>query len=238
MFITVKRSTLLIFALCASIVITAAVVYAKKKPKVIPDTYIVVDAGHGGMDGGAVGAEGTLEKEINLKVAQKLKSLLEAGGANVKMTRDEDISIHDESAKTVREQKRSDLSKRRDMAMDEKTDLFVSIHMNKFEQSKYRGAQIFYADNEKSRILADKIRERIIPVSEKSDGREIKPAYSTMYILNGTQNPAVIVECGFLSNPDEERLLNDEEYQIKIAKAIFDGICDYLRPEKTETKEN
>ena len=235
MFITIKRSTLIIFILCLSVAATAAIAYAKKKPKVIPDTYIVVDAGHGGMDGGAVGDGGTLEKEINLKVAQKLKTLLEAGGANVKMTRDADVSIHDEYAKTVREQKRSDLSKRRDMAIDEKTDMFISVHMNKFEQSKYRGAQIFYADNDKSRILADKIRERIIPVSEKSDGREIKPAYSTMYILNGTQNPAVIVECGFLSNPDEEKLLNDEEYQQKIAKAIYDGICDYITEDKNES---
>ena len=232
MFVAVKKSTVIAIALCLCLVACGAVAYAKKNPKDIPGVTVVVDAGHGGMDGGAVGSAGTLEKDVNLEVAKKLKKLLESGGAKVVMTRTEDISIHEDSAKTVREQKRSDLSKRRDMAMDEKTDIFVSIHMNKFEQSKYRGAQIFYADNEKSRLLADKIRESIIPVSEKSDGREIKPAYSTMYILNGTPKPAVIVECGFLSNPEEEKLLCDEDYQQKIAGAVYDGICEFIKENK------
>ena len=235
MFITVKKSTLLAVLFIFVTVVTAGVVYAKRADPVFEDGFtVVLDAGHGGMDGGAVGISGTLEKELNLKVAKRLKKMLKEGGATVKMTREKDESIHDSSAGTVREQKRSDLSKRRDLAMSPDTDMFISIHMNKFEQSQYRGAQIFYADNDKSRDLADKIRERIIPVSEKSDIREIKPAYSTMFILNGTENPAVIVECGFLSNPDEEQLLKDKEYQEKIAKSIYDGICDYIAGDKDE----
>lgn len=235
MFITVRRSTLISVLLTIIIAATAGVVYAKREEPVFKKGFtVVIDAGHGGMDGGAVGYSGSLEKELNLKVAKRLKKLLEDGGATVKMTRTKDISIHDPSASTVREQKRSDLSKRRDMAMSPDTDVFVSIHMNKFEQSQYRGAQIFYADNERSRVLADAIREAILPVSEKSDTREIKPAYSTMYILNGTENPAVIVECGFLSNPEEEKLLSEKDYQKKVAAAIYKGICGFATEDRNE----
>ena len=186
MFITVKKSTLIILAASFTIIITAAAVYAKKADKEIPNLTVVVDAGHGGMDGGAVGHSGTLEKDINLSVSKILCKMLEARGASVIMTRDEDISLHDESANTVREQKRSDLSKRKALAGDEKTDIFISVHMNKFEQEKYRGAQVFYADNNVSHALADCIRTELVKVSEKSDGRELKKAYDTMYILKST----------------------------------------------------
>lgn len=229
MFITVKKSTLIILAASFTIIITAAAVYAKKADKEIPNLTVVVDAGHGGMDGGAVGHSGTLEKDINLSVSKILCKMLEARGASVIMTRDEDISLHDESANTVREQKRSDLSKRKALAGDEKTDIFISVHMNKFEQEKYRGAQVFYADNNGSHALADCIRTELVKVSEKSDGRELKKAYDTMYILKSTDNPAVIVECGFLSNPEEEQLLLSKKYQNKIAKAITDGVCAYVK---------
>lgn len=229
MFITVKKSTLIILAASFTIIITAAAVYAKKADKEIPNLTVVVDAGHGGMDGGAVGHSGTLEKDINLSVSKILCKMLEARGASVIMTRDEDISLHDESANTVREQKRSDLSKRKALACDEKTDIFISVHMNKFEQEKYRGAQVFYADNNVSHALADCIRTELVKVSEKSDGRELKKAYDTMYILKSTDNPAVIVECGFLSNPEEEQLLLSKKYQNKIAKAITDGVCAYVK---------
>lgn len=229
MIITVKKSTLAALAVVMAVAVTAAAVYAAKADKEIPDLKIVVDPGHGGMDGGAVGISGVLEKDINLSVSEKLCGMLEAHGASVVMTRSSDISLHDESAATVREQKRSDLSKRRALAEDEKTDIFLSIHMNKFEQSRYRGAQVFYADNEESRKLADAIRTELVKVSEKSEGRELKKAYNTMYILKGTDNPSVIVECGFLSNSEEEQLLCDEEYQKKIAKAITDGVCAYVK---------
>ncbi len=238
MFITVKKTTILTFVLVFIIAATAIVAYAKAKPKELSGLCIAVDAGHGGMDGGAVGYDGTLEKDINLQVAKKLKKLLKSGGAKVIMTRTKDESIHDSSAKTVREQKRSDLLKRKTIASDQGTDIFISVHMNKFEQSQYRGAQIFYADNEDSRHLAGCIKERIVPVSEKSEEREIKPAYSTMYILNGTSRPAVIAECGFLSNPEEEQLLNDSDYQDKIANALYLGICDFVnRGKDTEEEE-
>ena len=229
MLITVKKSTLIALAAAFAVIVTAAAVYAKKADKEIPPLNIVVDPGHGGMDGGAVGHSGTLEKDVNLAVSKMLCGMLEARGASVSMTRNEDISLHDESANTVREQKRSDLSKRKALAGDDKTDIFLSIHMNKFEQSQYRGAQVFYADNEESRRLADCIRTKLVKVSEKSDGRELKKAYGTMYILKETNNPAVIVECGFLSNPEEEQLLLSESYQKKIAKAITDGVCAYVK---------
>ncbi len=232
MIILIKRR-ILILGIAVILMVTGTIAFAKAKPKNdLSGLTIAVDPGHGGMDGGASGSTGVLEKNLNLELAKTLSKMLKKSGAKVVMTRDEDISIHSPEAKTIREQKRSDLSKRRSIAQSEDTDMYISIHMNKYPEAKYRGAQLFYAENQKSRDLANCIRDKITEVSKDSDRRELKSAYSTMYILQGTENPAVIVECGFLSNPEEEALLCDKKYQKKLSKAIFEGICDFVKAEK------
>ncbi len=232
MFITVRRSSILMVVLILCVACGIYGLYAEDGEQVFQNAdqlTVVIDAGHGGMDGGAVGVSGVLEKDLNLQVAKKLEQLVADGGGKALMTRTDDISLHTDQDKTVREQKRSDLNYRRSYAADSGADAFISIHMNKFEQSQYRGAQIFYAADQNSKRLAEMIKKNIVPVSEKSDGREIKKAYDTMFILQKNNIPSVIVECGFLSNPEEEALLIDEAYQQKIAEAIYQGLCEFLQ---------
>lgn len=235
MFITVRRSSILMVLLILCVACGIYGLYAEDGEQVFQNAdqlTVVIDAGHGGMDGGAVGISGVLEKDLNLQVAKKLEKLVTDGGGKALMTRADDVSLHTDQDKTVREQKRSDLNYRRSYAADSGADAFISIHMNKFEQSQYRGAQIFYAADQDSKQLAEMIKKNIVPVSEKSDGREIKKAYDTMFILQQSKLPSVIVECGFLSNPEEEALLTDDAYQQKIAEAIYRGLCEFLQEKR------
>lgn len=199
--------------------------YADNQP--IPQTnpdFLIIDAGHGGMDGGAVGTAGTLEKDVNLKVAMYLKELAKKNGKKIIMTREEDISLHTTESTKVRNQKRSDLENRRQVLQNNNTGIFVSIHMNKYESENVKGAQVFYADNEQSRNLATKIQNSLIKGLADGNKRVAKPAPSNLYIFKGCNSTAVVVECGFLSCPEEEKLLATEEYQRKLAQCIYDGI--------------
>lgn len=192
---------------------------------------IIIDAGHGGEDGGAVGVDGIVEKDVNLAIALKLKDLLKASGYKITMTRDTDTAIYDDDAKTLREKKRSDLRNRMDiMNKNKESDtLFVSIHQNKFPNEKYFGTQIFYSVNdEKSKDLATKIRESVTGLIQPQNKREIKPANNKIFLLNNAKIPSVIVECGFLSNREEAKKLSDEKYQSQMAFSIFCGITNYL----------
>ncbi len=236
MFITVKRSSILMVILIFCVTFGIYELYQTDEKQVFQTSVqcsVVIDAGHGGMDGGAVGTTGVLEKNLNLEVAKKLQTLVTEGGGKALMTREEDVSLHTDSDTTVREQKRSDLHFRRSFASESNADAFISIHMNKFEQSQYRGAQIFHSKDQESKKLAELIRKQLLPVSEKSDGRQIKEAYDTMFILQENQIPSVIVECGFLSNPEEEALLKSEDYQQQLAEAIYRGLCEFIQ-EKTK----
>lgn len=189
---------------------------------------IVIDAGHGGEDGGAA-ANDVLEKDINLSISLKLRDMLTASGVEVVMTREEDKSIYDESAGTTREKKVSDLHNRADIINSSENNILVSIHQNKFEQSKYSGTQIFYSkNNPQSELLAESIRKSVTGLIQPDNKRELKPAESSIYILDTATVPAVIVECGFISNEEEARLLSDDSYQQKMAFAIFCGIMNRL----------
>ena len=236
MFITVKRSSILMVILILCVSFGIFELYRTEEKQVFQTSAqcsVVIDAGHGGMDGGAVGTTGVLEKNLNLEVAKKLQNLVTDGGGTAFMTREEDLSLHTDSDTTVREQKRSDLTFRRSFSSNSGADAFISIHMNKFEQSQYRGAQIFYSKDPDSKRLAELIKKQLVPISEKSEGREIKEAYDTMFILQENKIPSVIVECGFLSNPEEEALLKTEDYQQKIAEAVYRGLCEFIQ-EKTK----
>lgn len=188
---------------------------------------VVIDAGHGGEDSGAV-ANSVLEKDINLEIALKLRDMLKASGIEVKMIRESDVSIYDTASGTIRERKVSDLKNRVEIVNSNKKNILVSIHQNKFEQSKYSGAQMFYStNNDKSQILAENIRKSITGLIQPENKRELKKGRSDIYLLNKATVPAVIVECGFISNEEEAKNLSNEEYQSKMAFAIYCGILEY-----------
>lgn len=197
-----------------------------------PSSVIIIDAGHGGEDSGAV-ANGVLEKDVNLDIALKLRDFLVSSGYTVVMTRDSDISIYDNSAATISEKKVSDLHNRLSIINGSADNILISIHQNKFEQSKYYGAQMFYSkNNPESQLLAESIRQSVTGLLQPENKRELKSADKTIYILNKATVPAVIVECGFLSNPDEAQKLSDENYRKKMAFAVYCGFLNYQKQKK------
>ncbi len=197
-----------------------------------PPVEIVIDAGHGGEDSGAV-ANGILEKDINLDIALDLRDILTACGCRVIMTRTEDRAIYDSSASTLREKKVSDLRNRTALVNDGENRILVSIHQNKFEQSRYSGTQIFYSANDpRSFRLAESLRSSVTGMLQPENRRELKPADDNIYILKNAKVPAVIAECGFISNPEEAEKLSDPEYRRKMAFAIACGVLDYLKEQQ------
>lgn len=221
-------------ALCSALVllIVSSVVFFGNADEVkapSAEDVIVIDPGHGGMDGGAVGATGVLEKNINLSIALKLKDIAAKDGKKVIMTRDTDTSLHTTESSKIRTQKRSDLANRKKILEENPGAIFVSIHQNKFEQSKYRGAQVFCADNKSSEELGAIVQKTIIDEIADGNSRVAKKITNDVYLLKGVKSTAIIVECGFLSNPGEEKLLCENTYQTKIAQAIYDGICAYKK---------
>ncbi len=194
-----------------------------------PQKTIIIDAGHGGEDGGATD-NGVSEKDVNLDIALKLRDLLILSGYNVVMTRETDMSIYDPSAQTISEKKVSDLHNRLSIINSSEDNILISIHQNKFEQSQYSGAQIFYSDNNtQSSILAESIRKSITGFLQPDNTRELKIGGNNIYILNKATVPAVIVECGFLSNPDEAKKLSDEHYRTQMAFSIYCGFLEYAK---------
>lgn len=189
----------------------------------------VIDAGHGGMDGGAVGVHKIVEKDINLSIAAMLNTMLQVSGYDTVMVRESDISVHDPQYTSVRKQKVSDIKNRLKLAEETPNAIFVSIHQNLFEQSKYSGAQMFYSkNNTESKLMAEALRAQFRELLQPENERETKPAGGNLYILHHATCPAVLVECGFLSNPQEAELLATEEYQQKVAFTIYTGLLKYL----------
>ncbi len=213
------------------IVIRRAAIDAAAKKNVFQT--VIVDAGHGGPDGGTSAADGTLEKDINLQIAVKLNEMLKAMGFETVMIRDTDVSIHNDTANTIRQKKVSDLKNRLNIINNTDNAVFVSIHQNHFSDSKYSGTQVFYSKNNPlSDSLADSIRHSVISYLQTDNTREIKQSGTEIYLLHHAQIPAVMVECGFLSNINETENLKNEEYQQKIAFLIAVGIVDFFN--KTE----
>ena len=189
---------------------------------------IIIDAGHGGQDGGAVGKSEWLEKDINLSIAMKLKEFLEVSGFEVIMTRETDDFIDDDPSATVAERKKTDMHARLKIINEHPNSLFVSIHQNHFDNSTLFGAQVFYSVNhQNSVLLADSIQNSVISLIQNNNERQSKAAENTIFLLKNAQIPAVIVECGFLSNASEAKLLCDDTYQNKMAFSIFCGIINY-----------
>lgn len=191
---------------------------------------IIVDAGHGGDDGGAIGIDGTVEKDINLDIALKLEKILKFYGFNVIMTRTEDVMTCDDGLDSLRKRKVSDIHNRFDLMRKNPDAVFISVHQNKFEDTSQHGTQVFYSgNNEKSKVLAEAIQTSITSAVQPENGRVVKKSDSGIYLLYHAEIPAVLVECGFISNPDEVKKLKDESYRMKLAILIADGLLKYLR---------
>lgn len=185
---------------------------------------IFIDAGHGGVDPGAIGHNNTLEKDVNLEVAKRLHLLLSQAGANVIMLRDEDRDFG--HSNKLMQRKREDLAYRIQAAVETNADIYLSIHANSFPDSSQFGPQVFYHPNSaKGEKLAVSIQESLNKLSDKKRSAKANQSY---FILKSTGMTAVTVEVGFLSNPQEELKLNQGEYQQKLAVAIFEGLGNYL----------
>lgn len=190
---------------------------------------IVIDPGHGGIDGGGKSASGILEKDINLSISLKTKAVLESKGYKVVMTRSEDVGLYSEGKK-VKEKKREDLANRVKMKKESNCDAFISIHQNMFPQKSCKGAQVWSANNEASQKLGQIIQQKFREEVDSSNKRAPKIANKEYKILSDDYGcPSVILECGFLSNPEESVLLSKEEYQTKIANAISNSVDEYFK---------
>ena len=231
-----KKLIFLCILIFLSFLLSVNIVNFKNTEKNVSDDFslknkpvIIVDAGHGGFDGGALTEDGVSEKGINLNIALYLKDYLNFFGYDVVMTRESDNSTEDKGLTTIRSKKTSDLHNR--MSLMENTDnsVFVSIHQNHFSSSKYSGAQVFYSTNfkDESSGLAQSIQETIVYYLQPHNTRQIKPCGTSVYLIYNAVKPAVLVECGFLSNYEESELLKSEEYQRKIAFSIALGILNY-----------
>lgn len=190
---------------------------------------VVVDAGHGGEDGGATGVHGELEKDINLAIALELQRLLEQHQFQVVMVRDWDTDLSDQNLPTVAQRKRSDLQRRLRLVEESGGCVLLSIHQNFFTESQYSGAQVFYSANDpRGEALAEAIRASIVETLQPENTRQNKVGEG-VYLLEQCQVPAVLVECGFLSNPEEAAALADPDYQKRMAQAIYNGLVRYLK---------
>ncbi|MDT7918147.1 N-acetylmuramoyl-L-alanine amidase CwlD [Clostridium perfringens] len=190
---------------------------------------IVIDPGHGGIDGGAKSENGVIEKDINLSISLKTKAALESKGYKVIMTRSEDVGLYTEGKK-VREKKIEDLGNRVKIKKENKCDAFISIHQNMFPQKNCKGAQVWSANNELSQKLGKIIQQKFKEEVDQNNKREAKVAKKEYKILNdGYEGASVIVECGFLSNPEECELLGKEDYQNKIANTLANAIDEYFK---------
>lgn len=194
---------------------------------------VVLDPGHGGEDGGAVSPNGTRECDLNLQISLRVRDLLGLLGIRTVMTRSEDKSIYDEIAGTVAEKKVSDLKNRAALANAHKDALFVSIHQNMFSESRYHGAQVFFAPSQKSDTLANSLQTLLRECIDPDNHREAKQS-TAVWLMEHIENTGVLVECGFLSNPEEEQLLKTEEYQKKLSAVIVCGIEQFLTGDTNE----
>lgn len=187
---------------------------------------VVIDPGHGGRDGGATALSNVPEKELNLNIALYLRDMLKCAGINVVLTRDEDIMLEHDGAGS---KKSGDLIARREIAQSVENAIFVSIHMNSFPIEKYRGLQVYYSQNNTlSESLAAHIQSCIKNGLQRDNDRKIKPAGDNIFLLDQLDCPAVLIECGFLSNASEASMLCDTEYQRILAFYICSALIEFI----------
>ena len=227
-----KRITFIVLSVFVSI-FTFIMITEKKEmiPTVslpVSGKTVIIDAGHGKPDEGAQSSNGTTEAETNLKIALKLQNLLEQSGCSVVLTRSDENAIYDIDSKTLKQKKISDIHNRVKIGNESSADIFVSIHLNKIPQQQYDGWQTFYnGKSEDGKKLAVSIQNSLNKAIEKENNRIAKPI-ENIYIVKHVEIPISIVECGFLSNPEEEKKLLQDEYQNRLAWGIYNGIINYF----------
>lgn len=213
-----------LLALCSRITDNAVPTSADTSARPV----IVLDAGHGGLDSGAVGKSGLLEKDVNLSVVKDLQQLLEMSGFKTVLTRSEDISIYDDGVEGIRNQKLSDMDNRLEIIQSYPDSVFLCIHQNNYTDPEYFGGQMFYNNNNpNNRTLAQIMQGRFAQLQPGND-REIKLTGDELFLLKSNENPSLMIECGFLSNPDEEARLATEEYRRQLAFTIYSGLLEYF----------
>lgn len=197
---------------------------------------IVIDPGHGGPDGGAVGKDNTEEKGISLTVAKKLQSYLQQSGALVYLTREEDKDLAADDTTGLSRRKAEDIRNRMEFIHDKNADFFITVHLNALPSTKWSGAQTFYYPKfDESRHLAKMVQAEIIRNLENTTRSPL--AINGMYLLKHAEIPGALVEIGFLSNETERELLKQEDYQQKMAASIYEGILRFATEDMEETEE-
>ena len=231
-----KKIRYSVIGLFAVFMIVAIALSSKEEYKNYIDTVslpvsgkvVVVDAGHGVPDEGAEVGDGTTEAQTNLKITLKLQNLLEQSGCTVILTRSDENGIYDLDSKTLKQKKISDIRNRVKIGNKSSADIFVSIHLNKIPEQQYFGWQTFYNKNsEKGQKLAKQIQNNLNEAIQK-DNKRAAAKIENIYIVNNVEIPMTIVECGFISNPEEKELLLTDEYQNRLAWGIYNGIIDYF----------
>ncbi len=222
-FIARKKYIFIAIFCCALIGLVAIIPSIKTSVRPKGEYTIVIDAGHGGRDGGSVGVNGSIEKNLNLAYAKTLQKMLTKSGVNVVMTRNGDNGLYDENADN---KKLSDMRARRDIIREAQPDLVISLHMNSFPLDSCKGAKTFYQ-------IGSDISYNVAKAIQNSLHYYIDNASSTVsagdyYILNCTNYTSVLIECGFVSSPEEEQLLQDENYREEFIYSVYRGIMLYL----------
>lgn len=206
--------SMMIIGVLGSKAITAASMSAPVHNRKI----LIIDAGHGGEDGGATSCTGVLESKINLDIALRLRDVAQLLGCKTVLLRDSDQALHTEG-QTIAARKVSDLKRRVQLINEAENAILISIHQNHYSDSRYSGAQVFYGKVTESKNLAQNIQNALQKTLQKNNTRQIKPAEG-IYLMQHIQTPGVLIECGFISNPEEETMLRDVEYQKKLCCVI------------------
>lgn len=218
-----KKNVIIFFSVILSLFCFSSLAFAQ-------DKVVLIDPGHGGIDGGAVSKSGVVEKDINLEISLALKKKLEEAGYKVHITRDSDVGLYSDG-KTIKQKKSEDLANRVKLKNSTQADVFISIHQNMFTEAKYRGMQVWYSSNspdskEFANIIQNLAKEKI----DTQNNRVPKEAGTQFRVLRNKSNAAsVIVECGFLSNPEECKLLSETTYQENFAQMLKDSIDNYYK---------
>jgi N-acetylmuramoyl-L-alanine amidase len=223
------------FVICAAVVTVAVInmgpavaVMTDADGVISPKAVLVLDAGHGGMDGGCSTPAGDVEKTINLNIIKNLDSLATLFGYDTVLTRESDKSIYDKGVTGIRNQKVSDMDNRLEIFNTYPGAICVSVHQNMYTDPQFKGAQMFYSDtNDSNELLAQIMQEQFASSIQPYNDREIKLCGSELFLCYYCSNPTIMIECGFLSNPEEAALLVTEDYQRDVAFTIFNGLCEF-----------
>lgn len=221
---TFKQLVFIAFVAIFPVLVALNLIVPSGYPVFLPEKpsqpVLIIDAGHGGEDGGAISLSGVPESQLNLAIAQRVDLVMGLYGAPSVMLRQADISLHSPQSRTLREKKVSDLHNRVKLVAQQQNGVLLSIHQNSFPSGKYSGAQVFYASTQGSRQLAEAMQGTLRVAADPLNTRQVAAIAKSVYLMNHIDCPAVLVECGFLTNPTEDRLLQDSGYQRKLAAAM------------------